>query len=264
MVKLEIKNLKFSYNSKPTLDDCELKLKENEVLAIIGPNASGKTTLLKCVNRILEPDQGSIYIREKNIQNLGKEEIAQEIGHVPQEEGGSFPSTVFNTVLMGRKPYINWKPSNKDIEIVSNILEKLDLKNLAMRDINELSGGQKQKVVMARALAQEPEILLLDEPTSNLDLKHQIEVMEIVEEQTKNGVSTILAIHDLNLASKYSDKIIMLKNGKIHAAGEKEILTPENIEPVYEIKVDIIEKNNHKVVLPKTKTKEQKETCTKI
>lgn len=182
MVKLEIKDIKFRYSSRPVLKNVSLKLRKGEILGVVGPNASGKTTLLKCINKILEPKAGSVYIEGKKAKILDRGEIAQKIGHVAQEKETSFPTTVFDTALMGRKPYINWKPSPRDFEVVSNIIGKLGLEDLAMRDINELSGGQKQKVVMARALAQEPKILLLDEPTSDLDLKYQLEVMDIVKE----------------------------------------------------------------------------------
>ncbi|OKY77472.1 MAG: ABC-type cobalamin/Fe(3+)-siderophores transport system ATPase component [Candidatus Methanohalarchaeum thermophilum] len=156
---------------------------------------------------------------------------------------------------MGRKPYLGWRPNKKDKKIVSSILKAFDINDLAMRNLNELSGGQRQKVSLARALAQEPEILLLDEPTNNLDLKHQIEVLDITKQQIKNEMSAILAIHDLNLASRYCDKIIMLKEGKIYAKGGKEILKPQNIEKVYDIKVKTKQINGNTLIIPQSNNK---------
>ncbi|MFW5906819.1 MAG: ABC transporter ATP-binding protein [Candidatus Natronoplasma sp.] len=249
-MKLEISGVEFSYDSKPVLKDVDLKLGRKEMLTIIGPNASGKTTLLKCINNILRPEKGSILINGKKLNELGRDQIAREIGHVPQAERESFPTTVFDTVLLGRKPLGGWKPSEKDLKVVSETLDKLDLEDAAMRNTGELSGGQKQKVLIARALAQEPDLLLLDEPTSSLDLKHQLEVLDIVKEQINNGISVIMTMHDLNLASRYSDKILMLNDGKIFAAGGKEVLSQENIESVFGVKVDIIDNPERPTIVP--------------
>lgn len=250
MVKVEITDLEFSYDSVPVLEDVRLRLGKGETLAIIGPNASGKTTLLKCINRILKPRKGSILIDGVALDNLGKRDIAKKMGHVPQAGEGSFPTTVFDTVLMGRKPHGGWKPREDDLKAASQVVHKLDLEDIAMRDIGEISGGQRQKVLIARALAQGPEVLLLDEPTSSLDLRHQLEVLDIVEEVTEDGVSTAMAIHDLNLALRYSDKILMLKEGKIFAAGGKEVLTPENIEAVYGVRASVEERFGRPLVIP--------------
>ncbi|MFW6041121.1 MAG: ABC transporter ATP-binding protein [Thermoplasmatota archaeon] len=249
-MKLEIAGLKFSYNSHPVLEDVNFKIKKGEMLTIIGPNASGKTTLLKCINNILKPQKGSVIIDDRSINGLTMREIAKKIGHVPQSGTESFPTTVFDIVLMGRKPHGGWKPSDKDIEMVSKTIEKLGLEEIAMRNIGEISGGQKQKVLIARAVAQNPEILLLDEPTSSLDLKHQLEVLDVVKKQTINGISVIMTMHDLNLAARYSSKILMLCNGKIFAAGDVEVLNSKNIESVFGVKVDIIERSGRPMIVP--------------
>ncbi len=249
-MKLDIGGLKFSYNSTPVLEDVNFKLGEGETLSIIGPNASGKTTLLKCINRVLEPQKGTILIDGEELDDLGKEDIARKIGHVPQAGEEGFPTTVFDTILMGRKPHGGWKPGEEDLEGASEVIEKLGLRHIAMRNIGEISGGQRQKVLIARALAQEPEVLLLDEPTSSLDLRHQLEVLDLVKEETDDGISVVMAMHDLNLTLRYSEKIVMLNGGRIFAAGGEEVLTPENIESVYGVKVDITQESGRPMIIP--------------
>ena len=249
-MKLKIAGLKFSYNSHPVLEDVDFKVEKGDMLTIIGPNASGKTTLLKCINNILRPQRGAIYIDDRSLDGLSMREIARKIGHVPQSGAESFPTTVFDTVLMGRKPHGGWKPSDKDLDIVSHTIERLNLEEIAMRNIGEISGGQKQKVLIARAVAQNPEILLLDEPTSNLDLKHQLEVLDVVKKQTEDEISVVMTMHDLNLAARYSSKVLMLSDGRIFAAGDVDVLNSNNIESVFGVKVDIIDRSGRPMIIP--------------
>lgn len=236
-MKLDVNGLRFAYTEKPVLKNIEFELEEGEVLGIVGPNASGKTTLLRCINGALTPDAGKVQVDGENLENLSREEMAERIGYVPQIKTENFPITVFETVLMGRRPRGGWKPSESDLERTSEVIDRLNLESISDRDINEISGGQRQKVSLARALNQQPEILLLDEPTNNLDLKHQMEIMDMIGRQSENGISTILTIHDLNLAGRYSDKALMLKDGKIAAMGGPEILTKENVESTFEVEV---------------------------
>jgi len=240
-VKLKIQGLNFRYNDRLVLEDINLEVEEGEILTLLGPNGSGKTTLLRCIVRILNPERGCIFIDEKQISKMKREQLARKIGYVPQSESSSFPVTVFDTVLMGRKPYLSWNPTFKDFRIVSEVLHLLGLEEFALRDLNELSGGEKQKVLIARTIAQGPEIMLLDEPTSSLDLKHQLEVLEVVRSLAKEkGISVIMAMHDLNLASRYSDKLVMLKNGKIFSIGTPEkVVTSENIKSVYGVEATV-------------------------
>ncbi len=249
-MKLKINGLQFSYNSTPVLEEVSFGVKKGEMLTIIGPNASGKTTLLKCINNILKPQKGTIMIDDESLNELSMAKIAREIGHVPQAGSKSFPTTVFDTVLMGRNPHGSWKPSEKDLETVSNTISRLGLEHIAMKNIGEISGGQKQKVLIARALAQNPDILLLDEPTSSLDLKHQLEVLDVVNQQKENGISIVMTMHDLNLAARYSSKILMLKEGRIFAAGDVDILDPKNIESVFGVKVEIVDRSDGLMIIP--------------
>ena len=251
MVEITIKNLVFGYNSHKILDGVNIIVKSSEVLSLVGPNGSGKTTLLKCMDRILKP-KGSILMDGHEIEKMSRQEVARQIGYVPQSSSTPLATTVFDTVLMGRRPHIGWRVSDFDLDKVSDTLERLNLQDLAMRDFGQLSGGQKQKVLIARALAQEPTVLLLDEPTSNLDMLHQLEVMETVSSLVKEkNISAVMAIHDLNLASRFSDKLIMLKNGKVYASGEpKMLLNEDNISRVYGIKAMVMNAMGRPYIVP--------------
>lgn len=159
MVKITIKDVSFSYRSSPILDKLNLTVGDSEILGLVGPNGSGKTTLIKCIDRILEP-KGSILLDGLDLASLSRSDIAKQIGYVPQSGSGMMGSTVFETILMGRRPHINWRVSEKDLDIVIEVIELLHLEDLAMREFGQLSGGQRQKVLIARALAQEPAVLL--------------------------------------------------------------------------------------------------------
>ncbi len=252
MVKIRIKDVEFSYNSVPTLKNVSLDIEKAEVVCIIGPNGAGKTTLLKCINKILEPQAGCILIDGKDLKDLSGIEIAKRIGYVSQTAQYTFPTTVFDVILMGRKPHFGWRVRKVDIEKVLEIVDIMGLEDLAMKGFDELSGGQRQKVLIARALAQDPEVLLLDEPTSNLDIKHQLEVMELIKKLVKErGISAVIAIHDLNLASMYADKVVVLHKGKIFAVGKpEEIITSEIIRNVYGVEVEIVLKHGKPFVVP--------------
>lgn len=163
-MKLKVEGLRFAYTDVPVLKDIEFELEEGKVLGIVGPNASGKTTLLKCINGALSPNSGKVQMDDRYLEDLSREKIAERIGYVPQIKTKNFPITVFETVLMGRKPRGGWKPSKSDLEETSKVIESLNLDDISDRDINEISGGQRQKTSFARALNQKPDILLLDEP----------------------------------------------------------------------------------------------------
>jgi iron complex transport system ATP-binding protein len=240
-LKLTINKLAFKYGGNPVLKDITIEVGLGELLCIVGPNGSGKSTLLKCINRILKTQQNTVLIDGKDAGKINLKELSKMMGYVPQSSMSTFPFTVFDVVLMGRKPYIHWSLSERDSEIVAEMLDYLGISELAMRHYNELSGGEQQKVIIARALTQQPQILLLDEPTSSLDIKHQLEILCILRSlaQTKH-CSVIMAMHDLNLAGRFSDRMLMLKQGCIYAVGTPEdVLTEENIDSVYGIKAQI-------------------------
>jgi iron complex transport system ATP-binding protein len=245
-LKLKVNNVEFSYNSTPVLENISMELDRSEILGVVGPNGAGKSTLIRCINRILKPQHGSILLEGQEIKQMSMMEIAKKLGYVPQTASHTFPATVFDTVLMGRRPHIGWRSSKKDVKNVVEVLKLMEIEDLAMRDFNELSGGQQQKVLIARALAQEASTLLLDEPTSNLDIQHQLEVMEIIKDLVaKKGISVIMAVHDLNLASRYTNRVLIMKAGKIFDAGSPyEVLTPENIRSVYNVEAEVINSNS--------------------
>ena len=250
MVKLKIKDVSFSYGSVKALENVSLTLKDGEILSVIGPNGSGKTTLLRCINGLLKAETGVVMVDDIDIRRLSRIEIAKLMGMVPQLEDRRFPITVFDAILVGRRPYMGWKPSLKDLEIVSGILESLGLKELALRSLSELSGGEFRKTLIARALAQEPKVLLLDEPTNHLDLKHQVEVLNLLRKQVRSkGLCAVMAMHDLNLAIRYSDKILMLNHGKVYAAGTLDIITQENIKTVYGVEVELFRDRHGRILV---------------
>ena len=251
MVNITIKSLTFGYNGSMILDNLNLVVEDSEVLGLVGPNGSGKTTLIKCMDKILKP-KGSILIDGRDIDTVSRTELAKRLGYVPQSSSTPLATTVFDTVLMGRRPHISWRVSDSDLDKVADILGLLHLENLAMRDFSQLSGGQKQKVLIARALAQEPEVLLLDEATWSLDMKHQLEVMETIASLVKEKkISAVMALHDLNLASMFVDKLAILKGGKIYAAGEPiDLLNAKNIRDVYGVEAVVMNNLDRPYIVP--------------
>lgn len=247
---LDVSNLKFNYKTKNIFDQINFSLESNEILSILGPNGVGKTTLLKCINRILKPQVGSILIEDLDIMQLKGGEIAKRLSYVPQRVEIS-KITVFDAILLGRKPHIKWDITNKDISLVNSAIKKLDMDHLSLRYIDELSGGELQKVGIARAIVQEPKIMLLDEPTSSLDLKNQQEILYLLSEIVdRHKVSVIMTMHDINSALRFSDKFIFLKDGEIISMGSHEIITPHLIKEVYGVDVFIQEHDGHPFVIP--------------
>lgn len=237
---LEVSQLNFSYGKHPVLKDINLCFPDGGLVCLVGPNGSGKSTLLKCINKILNPT-GNVAFDGKNVKRFSPSEVARTFGYVPQDISSAFPITVFDMILLGRRAYISWNPTKHDLEVVSQNISLLELDDFALRKVNELSGGERQKVLIATALSQEPNVLLLDEPTSNLDVKHQLDVMKYLKTIVKTKkLLALMALHDLNLASQYADNVIMLRQGQVYAEGTpKEILTKENIKAVYRVDVAI-------------------------
>jgi iron complex transport system ATP-binding protein len=251
-MKIKIEGLGVNYGAHRALDGVSLEGSSGEVISVIGPNGSGKSTLIKCIAQVHKPTAGMVLLNDADAAKMDPNEIARLIGYVPQNFHYLFFSNVMETVLLGRKPHIKWRVTQKDLDIVQKALDNMGIRHMASKFLDELSGGEKQKVYMARTLAQEPQLYLLDEPTSNLDLKHQIEVLEITRRLTREqNASMIIALHDLNLALKYSDKIAMVEKGRLYAYGKPEdVLTVQNINNVYGVEALIVESGFGKYIVP--------------
>lgn len=247
---LSVENLSFSYHSTEILKEVNFSLKRGECLALLGTNGAGKSTLLKCLNKILKHKKGTVFVDKHDSKYMNSLSMAKTMAYVAQSNPCN-RITVFDAVLIGRRPYIKWDIGEKDIKIVNHVLESMDLDKFALKYVDELSGGEYQKVLLSRALAQEPQILLLDEPTSNLDLKNQLEVLNVVKQISRqNNISAVVTLHDLNLALRFGDKFIFLKDGEIFAAGGKEIITESIIQQVYDVEVKVQEFHKQIVVIP--------------
>ena len=251
-MKISTKNIEFSYGKDKILNKVDLNVFEGELIAIIGPNGTGKSTFIKCINGLLKADHGQVEIDNLDIKGMTQGQIAKKISYVPQSTSNIFNLTVLDMVLLGRRPHSSFNSVKQDRISALQALNALNIEHLAMRSFNNLSGGQQQKVVIARALAQEAGIILLDEPISNLDISHQIEVLETLKNLVdKRGISVLLILHDLNIASQYSHRIVMMNHGKVFSAGTpQEVLTHENIHDVYGIDVSIIRRSEKPYIIP--------------
>jgi iron complex transport system ATP-binding protein len=249
---LEVVDLSFDYNAATVFQNISIKVERSRVLSIVGPNGTGKTTFLKCLTGILKAKRGKVLIEGRHARRMTHKQLATYLGYVPQNIPVRFPANVFETILAGRRPHISWRPSNKDLDRTAEIIEEMNLTDLAMRDMARLSGGQAQKVLLARALAQDTPYLILDEPTSSLDLRHQLEILETISGLAKNkGLGVMMAMHDLNLAARFSDVIMMLHQGKIFCSGKPSaVITPENISQVYGVDAAVRQENGYLQIQP--------------
>lgn len=246
---LQIKNLSFAYKKDlKILDDISISLEQGNILGILGPNGTGKTTFIKCINRIHEPLEGQIIFEDKDLRVLRHEDVAKVIAYVPQYINTSFSMSVVDAVMMGRLPYAKHSYSENDKKIVFDVIKNMELEDFAFRNIRELSGGERQRVFVARALAQNPKMIILDEPTSSLDLHNQLFILRTIEKVAKeNNITIIMTIHDLNLAAMFCDKILMLKDKKIFAYGStNEVLTEYNVNTMYKVNTKITVEEGYK------------------
>ncbi len=250
---LNIENLSFGYNrkSQPVLNGVNLSLNKGEIGIILGKNGSGKSTLFKNIVGIEKPSSGSISLNDNDILKSSLAKRSSLVAYVPQNiEFGSL--TVFDSILMGRISKFGLKDRKKDREIVESLIKEMGLSDLSMRNANQLSGGEKQKVAIARALAQEPELLVFDEPTGNLDMSNERLVLKEAKRLSKEkGISILVAIHDINAAIGFGDRFFFLKDGKITFDGDDSIINEESIKETFGIDVDVAEINGKKVILEK-------------
>ena len=234
---IEVNHISYHYHGGgEVLKDVSFQLEPGKFLAILGNNGVGKSTLLKCLNKILKADDGTFLLDGENILKMNNHQVSQRIAFVSQNVP-STQMTVHDVVMLGRRPYMKWGFTEKDHQIVHEAMDRLNLDALRGRFLNQLSGGERQKVMLARALAQQPKLLLLDEPTSSLDIHNQYQVLKIVQEICrKDGLTAIVVIHDLNLALRFCDRFLLLRQGQVYDAGDWRVLTPEALEQVYQVK----------------------------
>ena len=250
----DVKNISFSYDGEEIFSDISFSIDGGDVLCILGPNGTGKTTLIKCLNGLHEINSGEILINGKNIKKLSFKEISKHIGYIPQSHVPSFPFKVLDVVVMGRAPYLNLtdSPKKEDIEIAVNSLKTLGIEDLKDKEYTNLSGGERQLVFLARVLCQQPDILILDEPTSHLDFGNQIKLLEIIDNLARSGLSIIMSSHFPDHAFLSSNKVAIMKNKKFIDFGSPEdVVTEDNLKKAYSIDVKLIElDNNRKVCVP--------------
>lgn len=247
---LSVENLCFSYGSLPVLRDVSFQVHAHEIVAVLGTNGSGKTTLLRCVNRLLKPASGTVQVLGRDMKEYSRRESAGTMAYVAQRSDPG-RMTVFDAVLLGRKPHIGWRVSSKDLKLTQAALELLHMEHLALRYTDRMSGGEYQKVCIARALVGQPAVMLLDEPTSSLDLRNQLEILRQLKTIIRgHKMCAVVAMHDLNTAFRYADKFLFLKNGTVFAAVDRSGITGEIVEEVYEVPVAVEWHQDHPFIVP--------------
>ncbi len=243
---VKVNNLQGGYHNKMIIKDVLFEIRKGDFLGIIGPNGSGKSTLLKLMTKVLNPASGNILLEGKDIKGMALKEFCRKVSFVPQDTLINFSFSVEEIVLMGRIPHLGRMQfeTKKDFSIACNALSLTDTLYIKEKDINELSAGERQRVIIAKALAQEPMLFFLDEPTSHLDIGHQVQILDLLKKLNREqGLTVVMVVHDLNLASEYCNRIILLNEGRIFRDGRPdEVLTYQNIESVYKTVV-VVKKN---------------------
>ncbi|WDP90931.1 MAG: ABC transporter ATP-binding protein [Desulfobacter sp.] len=249
-MSLDVRKLGFHYNHTPVLRQIGFSVQAGEILMILGPNGVGKTTLLKCLNRIHSPQTGQILVNGRDISTMGTTETARHIAYVAQNNPGT-RMTVFDAVLMGRTPHIRIKAGPKDLEKTHAVMERLNIAHMGVKYLDCLSGGELQKVAIARALVQETGLLLLDEPTASLDLKNQTEILGLIRHIARDhGMAVVMTMHDLNAALRYGDRYLCLKEGRVAGTGPMAEISPDLVARVYGLDVEIIRHRGCPMVVP--------------
>ncbi|UTC74655.1 ABC transporter ATP-binding protein [Treponema sp. OMZ 792] len=255
MDMLRIENLSLSYGEKHVVQNLNLRVKKGQVVSIIGPNASGKSTILKSIAGIIKPAGGKIFIEEKDISKMDSKRLAQKVSILLQQNRTPDDISVEELVYFGRYPRKKWFEGfeSSDKKIIEEVMRLTNTLSLRDKTLEKLSGGERQRAWIAMSLAQEPDILLFDEPTTYLDLAHQIEFLELVNRLNREtGVTAVLVLHDLNQAARYGNYLFAMKDGRLFAQGSpQEVLTPQNILSIYKIEADIINRSDRLVVIPR-------------
>ncbi|NLL49370.1 MAG: ABC transporter ATP-binding protein [Firmicutes bacterium] len=237
--KIRLENVSYSYEQIPVVKNLSLRVQTSLFYGVVGPNGAGKSTLLKLMDAYLKPQQGTVFLGGKPLSSYSLSELAKEIAMIPQHSH-YFPFTVEEMVLLGRTPFYTrlGKPGPDDLKIAKEAMEVTGVHHLASRLVSDLSGGERQRVTLARAFAQRTEVLLLDEPTTHLDLEHQISTCRLLKERTKEGVTAVAVLHDLNLVSSFCDYVFVLDQGKLRAEGvPAQVFTPDLIQEVFRVSI---------------------------
>ena len=253
----EVKNISFDYDGEEIFSDISFSIESGDVLCILGPNGTGKTTLIKCLNGLNEINSGEILINGEDIRGLSFRQISKHVGYIPQSHVPSFPFKVFDVVLMGRAPYLNLtdSPKDEDKKIALDALKTLGIEDLKDKEYTNLSGGERQLVFLARVLCQKPDILILDEPTSHLDFGNQIKLLEIIDNLARAGLSIIMSSHFPDHAFLSSTKVAIMKNKKFIDFGTPDdVVTEENLKRAYSIDVKLMELDDKRKVCVPMKT----------
>lgn len=247
---MQVKELSFHYKgSRELLKNIGFELETGSFLAILGNNGVGKSTLLKCFNHILRPDSGEVMLDGENLISMSTRELAKRVAFVSQTAPAT-QMTVHDVVMLGRRPYMKWGFSDEDHEIVHDAMHRLDVEDMRGRFLHQLSGGERQKVMLARALAQQPRLMLLDEPTSALDVQNQHQVLKMVRDICrKDGMTAIVVIHDINLALRYCDRFLLMKDGRVYRCGDHTVLDSEALREVYGVNAKIVEVEGKRVLI---------------
>lgn len=247
---LSVENLSYHYKNGPeVLRDLNFSLDDGQFMAILGNNGAGKSTMLKCFNKILTPDSGRVLMDGEDVLKLTGRQIAQRMAFVAQSVPGT-QMTVHDIVMLGRRPYMQWSFTEQDHEIVHMAMDELGISHLRGRFLSTLSGGEKQKVMLARALAQQPKILLLDEPTSALDIQNQYLVLRMIGDICRQqGITAIVVIHDLNLALRFCSRFLLLSEGQVYRCGGKEIIDRKALKDVYNVDAEVVDVHDHSMIL---------------
>jgi iron complex transport system ATP-binding protein len=237
-------NIVFRYNNHTAIDDISFTIDQSEFVGVIGPNGAGKSTLLRLLGGFLKPSEGSISFSGKNMNNYDRRELARNIATLPQQRDIPFSYTVEDFILMGRYPHApkGFFYEKKEVEFVDDVMDTMEISHLRKRRIDNLSEGERQKVFLSQCIAQDPKVLLLDEPVSHLDIRHQTQTLDVLEKLHGEGLTIIMVLHDLNLAAEFCSRVVLISKGRIKSDGDPRIvLTFENIEESYETVVIVKE-----------------------
>ncbi|MCB4790393.1 MAG: ABC transporter ATP-binding protein [Elusimicrobia bacterium] len=264
---LELQSISFGYAKNKVIDAMSFAVNEGEFLGIIGPNGAGKTTLFKLILGLYKPWDGDVFFKNEPVSHIPRYRFAQNVAAMTQLADTQFSFSVEDFVLMGRYPHLKRfeTPKERDVKVIEESLSVTDTAHLKDRNINELSGGEKQRVLLAQALAQEPKLLLLDEPTAYLDITHQVSILDLIKRLNKSlNLTVIIVLHDLNLAAEYCDRLILINNGRVYKTGTPwEVLEYKNIEEVYKtvvvVKENPVTKKPHVLIVPEQARKSREQ-----